>query len=153
VYAGRRNPRVQYGTASFGVTRSLAEPACTVRPHVGARGRAHDMRHHRRDAILLSVVTIGEIRRGIENVRRRDTLAARALERWLRRVLIDHSDRILAVDLLVAEQWGRLNVPDPLPVIDGLLAATAKVHGLTLATRNVKDVARSAANIVNPFEP
>jgi predicted nucleic acid-binding protein len=105
------------------------------------------------DAILLSVVTIGEIRRGIENVRRRDTLAARALERWLRRVLIDHSDRILAVDLLVAEQWGRLNVPDPLPVIDGLLAATAKVHGLTLATRNVKDVARSGANIVNPFEP
>jgi predicted nucleic acid-binding protein len=56
------------------------------------------------------------------------------------------------LDLLVAEQWGRLNVPDPLPVIDGLLAATARVHGLTLATRNVKDVARSGANIVNPFE-
>ena len=104
------------------------------------------------DAILLSVVTIGEIRRGIENVRRRDPLAARALERWLRRLLADHADRILAVDLLVAEEWGRLNVPDPLPVIDGLLAATAKVHGLILATRNVKDVARSGADLVNPFE-
>lgn len=105
------------------------------------------------DAILLSVVTIGEIRRGIENVRRRDAVAARALERWLRRVLHDHRDRILAVDLPVAEEWGRLNVPDPLPAIDGLLAATAKVHGLTLATRNVKDIARSGADVVNPFEP
>jgi predicted nucleic acid-binding protein len=105
------------------------------------------------DAILLSVVTIGEIRRGIENVRRRDPLAARTLERWLRRLLADHADRILAVDLPVAEEWGRLNVPDPLPVIDGLLAATAKVHGLRLATRNIKDVARSGADVVNPFEP
>jgi len=105
------------------------------------------------EAILLSVVTIGEIRRGIERVRRRDPAAARALERWLRRVVTDHSDRILTVDLSVAEEWGRLNVPDPLPVIDGLLAATAKVHGLTLATRNVKDVARSGVEVVNPFEP
>ena len=104
------------------------------------------------EAILLSVVTVGEIRRGIESVRRRDPAAARALERWLRRVLRDHSDRILPVDLSVAEEWGRLNVPDPLPVVDGLLAATAKVHGLTLATRNLKDVARSGAEVVNPFE-
>ncbi|MQA28739.1 MAG: PIN domain-containing protein [Luteitalea sp.] len=103
-------------------------------------------------AILLSVVTVGEIRRGIESVRRRDPTAARALERWLRRMLADHSDRILAVDFPVAEEWGRLNVPDPLPVIDGLLAATAKVHGLTLATRNVKDVARSGVQVLNPFE-
>jgi predicted nucleic acid-binding protein len=103
------------------------------------------------EAIVLSVVTVGEIRRGIENVRRRDPATARALERWLRRVLTDHGDRILAVDLSIAEEWGRLNVPNPLPVIDGLLAATAKVHGLTLATRNVKDVARSGADVVNPF--
>jgi predicted nucleic acid-binding protein len=105
------------------------------------------------EAILLSVVTVGEIRQGIENVRRRDAVTARSLERWLRRVLTDHHDRILVVDLAVAEEWGRLNVPDRLPVIDGLLAATAKVHGLTLATRNVKDVARSGADVLNPFEP
>lgn len=105
------------------------------------------------ETILLSAVTIGEIRRGIESVRRRDGPAARALERWLRRVLTDHHDRILSVDVSVAEEWGRLNVPDPLPVIDGLLAATARVHGLTLATRNVKDVARSGVEVVNPFEP
>jgi toxin FitB len=104
------------------------------------------------DAILLSALTTGEIRRGIENVRRRDGAAARALERWMRRVMTDHGDRILAIDVAVADEWGRLNVPDPLPVIDGLLAATAKVHGLTLATRNVKDVARTGVELVNPFE-
>ena len=105
------------------------------------------------DAVRLSVVTIGEVRKGVENVRRRDPAAAKALDRWLRRVIADHRDRILPVDLPVAEEWGRLNVPDPLPVIDGLLAATAKVHGLTLATRNVKDVARTGVDLVNPFEP
>ncbi|MBI4292085.1 MAG: type II toxin-antitoxin system VapC family toxin [Betaproteobacteria bacterium] len=104
------------------------------------------------DAILLSVVTIGEIRRGIESVRRRDAAGARSLERWLRRLLTDQGERILTMDLPVAEEWGRLNVPDPLPVIDGILAATARVHGLTLATRNVKDVVRSGVDLVNPFE-
>lgn len=103
------------------------------------------------DAVALSVLTIGEIRRGIENIRRRDPAAARALDRWLRRVLMQHADRILDVDQAVAEEWGRLNVPDPLPVVDGLLAATARVHGLTLATRNVKDVARTGADLINPF--
>lgn len=104
------------------------------------------------DAILLSVLTIGEIRRGIDSVRRRDRRAAATLQRWLRRLVREHGERILPVDLAVADEWGRLNVPDPLPVVDGLLAATAKVHGLTLATRNVKDVARAAVPVVNPFE-
>jgi toxin FitB len=103
------------------------------------------------EAIVLSVLTIGEIRRGIESVRRRDPVAARALERWLRRLVAEHGDQILPVDLPVAEEWGRLNVPDPLPVIDALLAATAKVHGLTLVTRNVKDVARTGVELMNPF--
>jgi predicted nucleic acid-binding protein len=105
------------------------------------------------DAIVLSVLTIGEIRRGIDNVRRRDAPAARALERWLQRLIADYQDRILPVDVAVAEEWGRLNVPDPIPVIDGLLAATARIHGLTLATRNTKDAARTGVQVVNPFEP
>ncbi len=104
------------------------------------------------DSILLSVLTVGEIRRGIDNIRRRDRRAAAALERWLRRLVRAHDDRILPVDLAIAEEWGRLNVPDPLPVVDGLLAATAKVHGLTLATRNVKDVVRTGVPVINPFE-
>jgi predicted nucleic acid-binding protein len=103
------------------------------------------------DAIVLSVLTIGEIRRGIESVRRRDAATAKTLERWLRRLVAEHGDRILPVDLPIAEEWGRPNVPDPLPVIDALLAATAKVHGLTLVTRNVKDVARTGVEWLNPF--
>lgn len=79
--------------------------------------------------------------------------AGRALERWLRRLVAEHGDRLLPVDVEVAEEWGRLNVPQPLPVIDALLAATAKVHGLTLATRNVKDVTRTGVDWFNPFEP
>jgi hypothetical protein len=61
------------------------------------------------------------------------------------------SDRILVVDRTVAEEWGRMNVPDPVPVIDGLLAATAKVHGLSLVTRNTKHVSRTGVTCVNPF--
>jgi toxin FitB len=105
------------------------------------------------DTIVLSVLTIGEIRRGIESLRRRDIAAARALDSWVHRLVAEHQARILPVDLPIVEEWGRLSVPDPLPVIDGLLAATAKVHGLTLATRNVKDVSRTRIRLVNPFDP
>jgi toxin FitB len=105
------------------------------------------------DAIAISVLTVGEIRRGIENLRRRDQVTARAIERWLHRLLADHAERIVSINEAVAEQWGRLNVPDPIPVIDGLLAATALVHGFTLATRNLRDVARTGVTVVNPFEP
>jgi predicted nucleic acid-binding protein len=104
------------------------------------------------DAIFLSVLTVGEIRRGIESLRRRDLAAARALDVWVLRLVAEHDERILPVDLPVVEEWGRLGIPDPLPVIDGLLAATAKVHGLTLATRNVKDVRRTDVRLVNPFD-
>jgi predicted nucleic acid-binding protein len=104
------------------------------------------------EEIFLSVLTVGEIRQGIERIRRRDPSAATALDRWLDRVIDMHRDRLVPVDRLVAEEWGRMNVPDPPPVIDGLLAATAKVTGLTLATRNVADVERTGVDLVNPFE-
>lgn len=92
------------------------------------------------EEVFLSVLTIGEIRRGIENVRRRDADSAAALDRWLALLSEAHGDRILPIDRAIAEEWGRMNVPDPLPVIDGLLAATARVLGLTLVTRNIADV-------------
>ena len=101
---------------------------------------------------FLSVLTIGEIRRGIEGIRRRDTSSARALNVWLAKLLAEYSARILMVNQPIADEWGRLNVPDPLPVIDGLLAATAMVHGLTLVTRNVDDVKRTGVPCLNPFE-
>jgi toxin FitB len=103
------------------------------------------------EEIYLSVLTMGEVRRGVENARRRDPKAATALESWLARLGEAHRDRILPVDRAIAEEWGRMNVPDPPPVVDGLLAATAKVIGLTLATRNVADVEGSGVKLLNPF--
>lgn len=103
------------------------------------------------EEIYLSVLTIGEIRRGIESVRRRDPDSAVALDSWLARLSEDHRDRILPVDRAISEEWGRLSVPDPLPVIDGLLAATAKVKGLKFATRNVADVESTGIEVVDPF--
>lgn len=104
------------------------------------------------DEIFLSVLTIGELRKGIENIRRRDARSAVVLESWLSKVVADHGARILPIELDVAEEWGRLNVPDPLPVIDGLIAATAKVRGLTLVTRNVPDIARTGVSTINPWD-
>jgi toxin FitB len=103
------------------------------------------------EEIFLSVLTIGEIRRGIESVRRRDPDSAVALDSWLARLGDSFRHRILPVDRLIAEEWGRMNVPDPLPVVDGLLAATAKVLGLTLVTRNVADVDATGVDLLDPF--
>lgn len=103
------------------------------------------------EEIFLSVLTIGEIRRGIESVRRRDPDSAAALDRWLALLSEAHADRILPVDRAIAEEWGRMNVPDPLPVVDGLLAATARVLGFTLVTRNVADVEGTDVDLFDPF--
>lgn len=103
------------------------------------------------EKIYLSVLTIGEIRRGVESVRRRDPDSAAVLDSWLARLSEAHRERILPIDRAIAEEWGRMNAPDPLPVVDGLLAATAKVVGLTLVTRNVADVERTGVELLDPF--
>lgn len=103
------------------------------------------------EEVFLSVLSVGEIRRGIESIRRRDPDAAAALDGWLGRLVEAHGERIIGVDRAIAEEWGRLNVPNPLPVVDGLLAATAKVAGLTLATRNVADVEGAGVALFDPF--
>ena len=98
-----------------------------------------------------SVVVLAEIRRGIELKRRSDSKQAEALDRWFAQMRTRLGDRVLPIDEPIAEMWATMNVPDPLPFIDGLLAATTKVHGLTLVTRNVSDVARTGVSIVDPF--
>jgi toxin FitB len=103
------------------------------------------------EEVYLSVLTIGEIRQGIERIRRRDPDAAAHLDTWLGQVVEQHRDRLIPVDRLVAEEWGRMNVPDPVPVVDGLLAATAKAMGMTLVTRNVADVERTGVELLDPF--
>jgi predicted nucleic acid-binding protein len=118
-------------------------------PHVLAW---HESQRHA-DAYL-SVLVAGEIRQGIERVRSRDHTQAEALERWLGRLVTAYRERILPITDAIADEWGRLNaLPQPLPVVDGLMAATAKVHRLVLVTRNVGDVARAGADIINPFDP
>lgn len=99
------------------------------------------------DALFLSVLVLGEIRQEIERKRKRDP----HLEVWLKGLEGTFGDRILAVDAAVADAWGRLNTLRPMPVGEGLLAATALVHGLTLVTRNTDDFARTRVSLLNPF--
>jgi predicted nucleic acid-binding protein len=105
------------------------------------------------EEVHLSVLVVGELRRGIERVRARDTRQAGALETWLRRVSREHAERILPVDFRVAEEWGRLTALRSGSVIDTLMAATAQVFGLVLVTRNTKDVAWTGVSCLNPFDP
>ena len=102
--------------------------------------------------IWLSSLVLGEIRKGIELARRNGPPKAEALERWLTDVTSSFANRVLAVDTVVADEWGKMYSIRPLPIIDGLLAATAKVHDLTFVTRNVADVTGLGVDVLNPFE-
>jgi predicted nucleic acid-binding protein len=97
------------------------------------------------------VLVVGEIRRGIERLKRRDPDQAEVYEAWLGTVLHDHADRVLPVDAEAADEWGRMSVPDPVPVVDGLMAATAKARGMTFVTRNTADVQCTGVELLNPF--
>jgi len=104
------------------------------------------------DRLHVSVLTLGEIEQGIARVRGQgDQSQAAALERWLRDVQAGFEDRVLPVTLPVAAAWGRQQYTRPLPVIDALLAATARVHGLAVVTRNVKDFEVAGVQVLNPF--
>lgn len=102
-------------------------------------------------SLYLSALVLGEIRKGVEKARPRDPAQARALEKWLSDVNKAFGDRILTVDRAVADEWGRMGATRPLPVVDALLAATAKVNGMTLVTRNTLDVADLDVSVLNPF--
>jgi toxin FitB len=105
----------------------------------------------RAEEIGTSVLMLAEIRRGIELKRRSDPEQAKSLDRWFSQMRIRLGDRVLPVDQSVAEAWALLGIPDPLPLIDGLLAATAKVHNLTLVTRNVAHMAAAGVTLLDPF--
>lgn len=131
-------------------TNVISELRRRDRCHPGVRAWAGDtpmVRMH------TSVMVIGEVRRGIERARACDRDHAAALERWLAEVVIQLEDRIHPVSQAVAEEWGRLAAPRKRPIIDTMIAATAIVHGLTLVTRNVRDIADTGVSYLNPFEP
>lgn len=104
------------------------------------------------DALYLSVVTVGEIRRGIESIRHRgDSKQAELLEAWLAAMLNDFADHILDFAHDEAQVWGRLRVPHPENAIDKQIAATALTHGLRLVTRNIAHFSGLGLTVVNPF--
>jgi predicted nucleic acid-binding protein len=103
------------------------------------------------DDLYLSVMVLGEIRQGIERLRSNEPERAGEFEAWLDRVERDYADHIVPISADVADEWGRLNSPVALPVVDTLLAATAKVHEMTLVTRNRKDVEHTGVRLLDPF--
>ena len=103
------------------------------------------------DDIYLSVLVIGEIRKGIERARLKDATKARAVERWLETVLESFNGHIVPIDRAIAEEWGRMSAKRPVPTVDALLAATAKVRGMTLVTRDLTAITDLGADIIDPF--
>ena len=101
--------------------------------------------------IFLSTLVLGEIRKGVELARPRDAGKAAVLERWLREVESAFDGRVLGIDNTVSDHWGRMSAIRPVPVIDGLLAATALTNGLTLVTRNDRDISGLGVTVFNPF--
>ena len=101
--------------------------------------------------LYLSVLVVGEVQQGVTRLRRRDPRQAAVFDAWLGRLRQDFADRLLPVDEAVALEWGAISAGDPLPVIDGLLAATARVHGLPIVTRNVADFVRTGVPVLDPF--
>jgi predicted nucleic acid-binding protein len=103
--------------------------------------------------LFLSVVTVGELRRGVELLRHRgDEQQAATLDTWLGTVLSDFAQSILPVDEDVGQLWGRLRVPHPEHALDKLIAATALIHDLTVVTRNVDDFSGLGVRVLNPFD-
>lgn len=109
--------------------------------------------HTNANDIYLSVQTVGEIRRGLENIRQRgDIPQTMKLEKWLNLIIDDYADRILSFDEECAQIWGRLMSPHPQHPIDKQIAAIALIYDLTVVTRNVDDFRGTGVKLVNPFE-
>jgi predicted nucleic acid-binding protein len=102
--------------------------------------------------LFLSVLTLGELHKGVEAKRRTDPVAADRLGAWVDGIETSFADRVLAVDAATARIWGDLSAGRSLPVIDTLIAATAIGHALTLVTRNTSDVESTGVPLVDPWQ-
>lgn len=105
----------------------------------------------RDNELFLSVLVLGEIQKGVEKIRSRDPVRAKAIQAWLESLLSSFGDRVLPVTDQIAPRWGCLSAGRPVPVIDCLLAATAWAHGLMLVTRNVNDFSTFGIPVIDPF--
>jgi predicted nucleic acid-binding protein len=117
----------------------------------GVRAFFESASHDRAD-LYLSVVSIGELRQGVERIRHRgDREQADLLERWLKHVSRAYADSILPIDEETAHVWGRLRVPNPENPLDKQIAATALIHDLTVVTRNTEHFSPTGVKLKNPF--
>lgn len=102
--------------------------------------------------LFMSVVSVGELRRGVESIRYRgDTRQANQLEKWLVDLLIEYQDHILDINQDIAQLWGRLRAPHPENALDKQIAATALIYELTVVSRNHKDFVKTGVRVLNPF--
>ena len=102
--------------------------------------------------LFLSVLTLGELRKGVEAKRRSDLAIAARLGVWVDDIETTFADRVLPVDRAVARLWGELSASQALPVIDTLIAATAITRGFILVTRNTRDVSATGVPLVDPWQ-
>jgi len=102
-------------------------------------------------ALFVSVLTVGELRKGVAAKRRRDPATADLLAAWVDGMESTFAERVLAIDARIARLWGELSASRPVPVVDTLIAATALVHGLTLVTRNTNDVRTTGVAVLDPW--
>ena len=114
--------------------------------------RSRLVQQSRGDSLYLSVLVLREIRKGIEGLRSRDSRKANELDLWLEQLQTSFQSQILPVDIAISQEWGRLSSLHTVPVIDGLLAATATAHRLVLVTRNTQDFEDLGIQLLNPFE-
>lgn len=104
------------------------------------------------DALYVSAITVQELEIGVQLAERRDPPQGKRLREWLeQQVLTAFAARVLAVDVCIARRSAGFHVPDPRPIRDALIGATALVHGMTVVTRNIGDFEPMGVALVNPW--
>lgn len=138
------------GPVSFLLDTNILSELRSKTPDPGLLGWWSEVEDHH---LFLSVLTIGEIEQGVARLRHRgDQVQAESLARWLGRIIDSFGDRIVPIGVAEVREWALMNVPDRMPVVDGLLAATARHRQWTLVTRNTKDVENRGVRLLDPFE-